>query len=73
MTSHGITGQERVKGKRKEMHRRNEAGLLTRAVCAEREVGEVPVVYLLRMLAETEALHHQSRVSQRDVRLQETL
>lgn len=55
------------------MHRRNDAGLLSRASCARREVGEIPVVCLLRMLAETEAVHHRSRVSLRDVRLQEAL
>jgi len=55
------------------MHRLNDTGLLTRAVCVRREVGEVPEVCPLRMLAETEAVHHRSRVSLRDVRLQETL
>ena len=60
-------------GTLKEMHRRNDAVLLSRAGCAEREVGEIPVVCPLRMLAVTEAVHHRRQVSLRDVRFQETV
>ena len=51
------------------MHRRNDAGLLTRASCAERELGEIPVVCPMRVPTVTQALNYRRLFSLRDVRL----